>query len=150
MKTDSFQRSEESAYGLALAGSAPAYNEAAFTYFLEIERRRSERSNRPFLLMLADLAPQPGSDARMDRAVASTVLSSLGRCLRDTDFVGWYLDQQVAGAVLTEHPAIHYEQAVTSLCQRVTRTLSRRLPKTVAGRLQLRVYHEIPQRGRTS
>ena len=41
-------------------------------------------------------------------------------------------------------------EAVTSLCQRVTRTLSRRLPKTVAGRLQLRVYHEIPQRGRTS
>src|SRR4051812_23643836 len=45
----------------AFAGFAPqghsvqAYTEDAFQYFLEMERRRSEASNRPFVLMLIDL-----------------------------------------------------------------------------------------------
>ena len=130
--------------------NAQAYNEAAFTYFLDIERKRSERSNRPFMLLLADFGPWPGSDPRMEPSVAAGLLSGLSDCLRDTDFVGWYLHQQVAGAVLTERADTHDERSVRLLRDRVARAVSDRLPRGLASRLQVRVYHQMPTKGRES
>ena len=59
------QQSEELAPRSAFDGFAQAYSEAAFNYFLDIERKRSERSNRRFMLLLADFGPWPGTDPRM-------------------------------------------------------------------------------------
>src|SRR5436190_8496415 len=90
--------------GFALQeGSGEAYNEEAFQYFLEIERKRSEISNRPFLLMLIEFERQEGTDARIDPAMAAKLFSVLSLCLRETDFVGWYREERVVGAVLTQH-----------------------------------------------
>src|SRR5207248_10164060 len=41
--------------GFAVEGAEHSYNEEAFRYFLELERKRSQLSNRPFLLLLVDL-----------------------------------------------------------------------------------------------
>ena len=150
VKSNLSQEFEEIPSGLALDVETRAYNEAAFTYFLDIERKRSERSNRPFMLLLADFGPWPGVDPRMDQDVATSVLSGLSSCLRDTDFVGWYVHEQVAGAVLTERAELHDEKAVLNLRERVTRVLGDRLPKTLASRLQVRVYHQMPAKGRES
>ena len=135
---------------MAFDGLAQAYNEAAFNYFLDIERKRSERSNRRFMLLLADFGPWPGTDPRMDPDVATSVLAGLSRCLRDTDFVGWYRHEQVAGAVLTERAEMHDEKSVNDLRERVTRALRDRLPKALASRLQVRAYHQMPVKGRES
>src|SRR4029453_4452403 len=71
-----------------------AYNEEAFRYFLEIERKRSEASGRPLLLLLVDLVSQSGFDAApgIDHTTADRVLSALALSLRETDFVGWHLE----------------------------------------------------------
>ena len=45
------------------------YNEEGFRYFLEIERKRAELSNRPLLLLLVDLKTEPGMDDRLEAAV---------------------------------------------------------------------------------
>src|SRR5438128_9964494 len=79
-----------------------AYNEQAFRYFLAIERKRSERSGHPFLLLLVDLKEQEGAKASLDSMVANNLFSNLRLCLRETDFVGWYREERVAGAVLIE------------------------------------------------
>jgi GGDEF domain-containing protein len=150
VKSNLSQEFEEVPSGLALDAETRAYNEAAFTYFLDIERRRSERSDRPFMLLLADFGTRTGADARMDETVATSVLSGLSRCLRDTDFVGWYLHEQVAGAVLTERAPLQDEKGVLDLCERVTQALRDRLPEALAGRLQVRVYHQLPAKDRES
>src|SRR5713226_6611484 len=77
--------------GFALQdGSGEAYNEEAFQYFLEIERKRSEISNRPFLLMLIEFNRHPaGINPEIDLVTSGTLFSILGRCLRETDFIGW-------------------------------------------------------------
>src|SRR2546427_11929887 len=89
--------------GVALEGRlGHAYNEEAFRYFLAIERKRSERSNRPFLLLLVDLKKQQGMTARIDADVAARLFSGLWLCLRETDCVGWFREGRVAGALLTQ------------------------------------------------
>ncbi len=83
-------------------GAAQAYNEEAFRYFLEIERKRSESSTRPLLLLLVDVR---GADDVIDQATATQLFAGLAGCLRETDFVGWYRENLVIGAVLTQRPA---------------------------------------------
>src|SRR5215510_13529995 len=69
--------------GFALPdGSSDAYNEEAFQYFLEIERKRSEMSNRPFLLMLIEFSRQPvGILPDIDTGTARKLFEVLRSCL---------------------------------------------------------------------
>src|ERR1700733_5115662 len=83
--------------------TGPVYNEEAFRYFLDIERKRSEISNRPFVLLLVDLKKEPSTMPEMDQASSQAVMSALSACVRETDFIGWYRARAVAAAVLTQH-----------------------------------------------
>lgn len=76
------------------------YQEPYFCELLSIERKRSERSRHPFLLMLVDLHNIPEG---FDRHV---VAKKLGDCLssvtRDTDIKGWYRYGGIVGVIFTE------------------------------------------------
>ena len=121
------------------------YNEQNFLDFLAIERKRSERWGRPVLLLLVDLNEEQGASARIDSMVASKLFSNLWRCLSETDFVGWYREERVAGAVLTELGSGRPTEFSRLITQRVSEILGERLPPNVTRRLRLRLYHEQPE-----
>jgi hypothetical protein len=77
------------------------YNERAFRYFLSNELKRSERTGRPFALLLLEWNGQVRQRTSMDSELATRLFSGLSLCLRETDFVGWYQEGTVAAAVLT-------------------------------------------------
>ena len=76
------------------------YDEEAFNRILALERKRSERSKRPFMLMLLSLDRVPdgenGNDPRRK------ILSCLASCKRDIDVLGWYRSGSVIGIIFTE------------------------------------------------
>jgi GGDEF domain-containing protein len=119
-----------------------AYNEEAFRYFLDIERRRSEISSRPFLLMLVDLKEQRGAGSQIPHAAAVRLFKRLALCLRETDFVGWYREERVAGAVLTQRPDTPSTDASQQVVERVRQALGEEFESDVS-RLQVRIY-QIP------
>ena len=122
-----------------------AYNEEAFQYFLEIERRRSELSNRPFLLMLIEFTRQSlGSNTEIDPASAARLFPVLSQCLRETDFVGWYREGRIAGAVLTQHGEAEREDLAEVVRRRVEEALTKQFPPDRMRRLQVRVYQLSP------
>ena len=127
--------------GVALEGRlGQAYNEQAFRYLLAIERKRSERSGCPFLLLLIDLKKQAGASARLDAMLANDLFSNLWLCLRETDFVGWYREEGVAGAVLIELRNKRPTEVSRLIGKRVSARLYERLPSDVARRLRVRIY----------
>jgi hypothetical protein len=131
---------------IALTGRlGQAYDEETFLYFLEIERKRLERSGCPLLLLLADLGDQGGTSTRLKPAIASRLFSGLWFCLRESDFTGWYRHGRVAGAVLTQLTYQASAEVSRMICQRVAGVLSRRLPPEAAGRLRVRA-HQLPPR----
>lgn len=134
--------------GVVLEGRlGQAYNEQAFRYFLAIERKRSERSGRPLLLLLVDLKEQSGRSVRMDPMVALKLFSGLWLCLRETDFVGWYREERVAGAVLTELREGSRTEVSRLVSQRVSGVLRECLPSDVARRLRVHAYQDLePER----
>jgi hypothetical protein len=115
------------------------YNEEAFRYFLDIERRRAEMSNRPFLLLLLDLK-RASSAGVIDRRSADRLFAALGAALRETDFLGWYRASSVIGAALTQHSDSAGPDLQDVVRDRIADLVRRKLPSELAARVQLRLY----------
>lgn len=75
-------------------------SEEAFRQMISVERKRSERSQRPFVLLLIDTGRnQPGEK---QGRVLLDMLSALQGATRETDFTGWYTTNSVVGVMFTE------------------------------------------------
>lgn len=128
-------------YGFAWDdGSVQAYNQEAFRYFLDIERRRSQVSARPFLLLLVGLRRAAGEpEWRRRPMLADKLFSALWLCVRETDFIGWYRQDRLAGAVLTQCGDTTGTNSPRQARDRVIRAMAERLPKDMVDRLHVRV-----------
>ena len=72
--------------------------ENVFHSMLTLERRRAERSRKPFVLMLLDTNLENGSaEGILRQAVDIAVVSK-----RETDLVGWYKQGAILGIIFTE------------------------------------------------
>jgi lipopolysaccharide/colanic/teichoic acid biosynthesis glycosyltransferase len=74
-------------------------DEEIFRRMIAIERKRTERSKSPFLLMLLEVVSDEGS--RKDRRTLDCIVTALLASSRDTDLVGWYKDRVIVGAMFT-------------------------------------------------
>lgn len=74
--------------------------ETDFHRMISLERRRTTRSNKSFLLMLLDMANTTRS--RDDNPCLRRVLASMPKITRETDVAGWYKENSVVGVVFTE------------------------------------------------
>ena len=124
--------------------STQAFNEEAFRYLLGVQQRRSERSDQPFVLLLVDLEVDSGSRLRIHPAVARKLFSGLCRALRETDLVGWYREERIAGALLTERGGDSWNDVAQIVSQRVRAALAEELPSPVAGCVRVRTHYIQP------
>ena len=91
--------------GLRLSVAAPALSwdrcvldEESFHRAIALERRRTERSRKPFLLMLLDIGDLAEGD---EQEISSEILGLLSLATRETDVIGWY-EGSVVGVMFTE------------------------------------------------
>jgi hypothetical protein len=114
------------------------FDERTFRYLLTLEQRRSDRSGRPFLLVLVDTGTARKERTRIPPEAAASIFDGLSQHLRETDFVGWYEDGLCAGAVLTELGEVSRTDMRKLLDNKaLTRGLVDRLPPDVASRLHV-------------
>jgi lipopolysaccharide/colanic/teichoic acid biosynthesis glycosyltransferase len=75
-------------------------HEDAFVSMLYLERRRAERAQKRFVLMLLDVKRAIG-DGHKNRTLAK-VTNAILSVTRETDIVGWYLEDHLIGVIGTE------------------------------------------------
>jgi lipopolysaccharide/colanic/teichoic acid biosynthesis glycosyltransferase len=75
-------------------------NEDAFVSMLYLERRRAERSQKRFVLVLVDVQ-KALSNGHKDRTVPA-LSKALAEGTRETDIMGWYLENNLMGIIGTE------------------------------------------------
>jgi hypothetical protein len=122
------------------------YGEEAFRHFLSIERVRAERCSRSLLLLLISLRKREERDHHhISRPLSAALFSGLGQSVREVDFVGWYREGQVAGAVLTQGLGGPCSDARVRIVERVTTILGKGLPRQAAERLRVRLVHLGPR-----
>jgi lipopolysaccharide/colanic/teichoic acid biosynthesis glycosyltransferase len=72
--------------------------ENVFHSMLTLERRRAERSRKPFVLMLLDANLEKGAAEEILREAVEIVVASK----RETDLTGWYKQGAILGIIFTE------------------------------------------------
>jgi lipopolysaccharide/colanic/teichoic acid biosynthesis glycosyltransferase len=81
-------------------GESGLYLEEIFRDFLKVERKRAERSNRTFLLMLLHIG-NAVCDAEKQKALEKITCRIIS-LTRETDIKGWYKQGTVLGIIFTE------------------------------------------------
>ena len=74
------------------------FSEQVFQNVLMLERRRAERSRRPFVLLLVHLIKETDDDRR----ILQQALLSLVSNTRESDLIGWYQEPITLGVIFTE------------------------------------------------
>ena len=104
-----------------------AYNEAAFRYFLAVDRLRAERMQRSILLVLASIRPTPGARAHLTHSTAAAMFAGLAAGVREVDFLGWYQQDRVAGAVLAQAVRLSDPQQAGRVGERILAAIRREI-----------------------
>ena len=109
----------------AIASEREVLDEVSFQRMITRERKRTERSHKPFLLMLLDL----GQALPTERSgqVLGRLLSGLSMATRETDVTGWYSENAVVGIMFTEVTADERSSIMTTMMSRVTEILQTNL-----------------------
>jgi hypothetical protein len=115
------------------------YGESAFHYFLNIERERSIRSGRLAVLLRVDQRDRRGAPTRLSRSTSERLFLALAQSVRETDFIGWYENGRVAGAVLTEVAEGQQSDSLRHTLDRIRRRFETHFPVAVSSRLEIRV-----------
>jgi exopolysaccharide biosynthesis polyprenyl glycosylphosphotransferase len=82
------------------AASREPMDEASFRGAISVERKRTERSRKRFLLMLlqaGDSLPPARAEIELGHVVSALTMS-----IRETDVIGWYKHQLIAGVMFTD------------------------------------------------
>lgn len=126
-----------------LAGGSNGYefaipSEKQFGELLCLERKRAERSRKPFLLVLIDLQRALENDRASN--LIHNVWSAVCSASRDSDIKGWYLREAILGVIFVEIQPDGPVPVADVINAKVTLALSRHLKSQELERITIRMY----------
>ena len=117
-------------------------SQKAFHRVISIERMRTERSRKPFMLMLLDMG---------DHLPSETVGKTLGRLVaalststRETDVAGWYETDRIVGVMFIEISVEDRQTVVSTMISRVSEILRNHLSLEQFNRVSFS-FHVFPE-----
>lgn len=115
-------------------------SEESFHRMIMLERKRSERSQRPFVLLLIDTGHGYPGD-RQDRVLLN-MLSALQGATRETDVTGWYKTGSSVGIMFTEI-VLDNNAVLSTILSRIGAVLRDRLETDQFSRIKFS-FHVFP------
>ena len=112
--------------------SKDVLGEEVFRRMISLERKRSERTQRPFVLLLMDTGRSQAT-AKNGRILLD-ILSALQAATRETDVMGWYETNAAVGVMFTE---------ITLENNLILSTLLGRISEVLRGRLTTEQFSQI-------
>jgi len=123
-------------------GSRQVLDDQSFHKMIALERKRSERSHKSFLLMLLDagdqLPSQPNGEA------LGKILAALSLATRETDVTGWYQDNATVGVMFTEIASEDRHSIVGTLLTRISVALKSSLSLDLFNQVSIS-FHLFPE-----
>lgn len=124
----------------AAARSIPS--EEVFCRMIALERKRSERSKKPFLLMLLDMGERLSTEK--NGKTLGKILAALSATTRETDVIGWYKNRSVLGVMFTEISPAERNSIVGTVIARVSEILRKTLTFEQFNQLTIS-FHAFPE-----
>jgi lipopolysaccharide/colanic/teichoic acid biosynthesis glycosyltransferase len=105
----------------AVHGERDVLVEEGFRRRIAIERKRTERSREPFLLMLLEAGATQNGDG-LDKTLDG-IVSAMQSSTRETDVVGWYKDRNTVGVIFTGLVVSDKNSVLSTILGRVSTAL---------------------------
>ena len=119
-------------------------HEDAFVSMLYLERRRAERAQKRFVLMLVDMK-NAIADGQKNRTLAK-VTGALLSVTRETDIVGWYLEDHLIGVICTEVGKAKSKTVQGRMLDKVKTAFVQVLPAEKVSKITVS-FHFFPEEG---
>ena len=116
-------------------------DEESFRRVIAVERKRTERSQIHFLLMLVEIGSS-SSPAKKAKTL-QRIVESLHTCTRDTDIVGWYQEQGTVGVIFTSLESESRASILNTILKRVSASLKDNLSNEDFSQVKLS-FHFFP------
>jgi lipopolysaccharide/colanic/teichoic acid biosynthesis glycosyltransferase len=115
-------------------------NQKLFNHFLCLERKRSQRTGRPFVLLIVDF-----SQFREEEKMKTLgVCAALRTAARDTDLCGWYRSDALFGIIFTALSEEDRKSAEAAISAKVNAALDTVLDADQMNRIQVS-FHYFPE-----
>src|SRR5260370_11275828 len=124
------------------SGGRIVLHEDAFVSMLYLERRRAERAHNRFVLMLVDVKAAIG-DGQKNRTL-SKVTNALLSVTRETDIVGWYLEDHLIGVIGTEVGQAKPKTVQSRMLEKVRGAFVEALPQEKVSQISVS-FHFFPE-----
>ena len=116
-------------------------DEETFRGMIAIERKRTERTKAPFLLMLLEAVND--ESANRNRTTLRKVISALLSSSRDTDLIGWYQEGVIVGAMFTGLVVNDRRAVLDTFLTKVTANLREELSEEQFNQIRIS-FHVYP------
>ena len=124
-------------FSQSTAQAEKALSESVFHSTLTVERRRTERSGKPFVLMLLDANSENGSAA----GILKHALQVIAATKRETDLIGWFKEKAILGVIFLE---VSERPVTDTLRRKIETTLVKHLGREKAAKISISI-HEFPE-----
>ncbi len=122
------------------------YNATVFQNLLQLERKRSERSKKFFLLLLIDLSALQSQNNF--KAVSNKIKDALTLSVREVDIHGWYDRGKIMGVIFTELDSSVVPKIEEVIISKVYKRLCLCLPAEWISKFNI-TYHVFPETDKT-
>jgi lipopolysaccharide/colanic/teichoic acid biosynthesis glycosyltransferase len=139
-KSDPKSQSDRQSQPQNLVDPKSILSEESFRQMISMERKRSERSQRPFVLLLIDTGRTQAGDKQ--GRVLLEMLSALQVATRETDYTGWYTTNAVIGVMFTEI-ILDNNAVLSTILSRIGGLISDRLDTDQFSRIKFS-FHVFP------
>ncbi len=136
-------KSKDLTSGAGVSSSALTRNlidEHHFVRMLRVERKRTERSGNPFMLMLLD-----GGSLFATEEILNQVVGALTFSIRETDSLGWYETGSILGILFTELGTAE-NSVIELIFEKVAASLRQQISPETDSQITLS-YHIYPESG---
>jgi exopolysaccharide biosynthesis polyprenyl glycosylphosphotransferase len=127
-------------------------HEEAFKQMICVERKRTERSRKPFLLLLLEAGGAYRSSETSGKVLAN-ILSAMLASTREIDVVGWYENEHIVGVMFTELVIDDRNSILSKMLSRVSSILQDVLTFEQFNQISISFHffpdkwdHDLPQR----
>lgn len=117
---------------------SPLIDEPIFVHMLQVERKRTERSGNPFVLVLVD-----GVSSLEKQSDVQDVVRAIDNAKRQTDTVGWYEHESILGILFTELGTSDY-QLIERMVSKLENSIREHIAPADAAMLNI-THHIYPE-----
>lgn len=141
LRVEDASRPADSLFDILSTEERVVLNEESFKRMIAIERKRTERSREPFLLMLVE-AGNPQRAEKHGKPL-DRILTAMLSSTRETDLVGWYKDRITVGVMFTGLAVEDKNVVLSTILSRVSAALRDELTTEQFSQISLS-FHFFP------